>query len=96
MLPILKNPLRLIRRSHLLLTTALISAAPLPFGAGTVRAQDALRLNLRRAGADVAPLGEVLVFQAHTKIIDGALADERTREALTRHLAGYVKALGGG
>ena len=61
---------------------------------GTVRAQDALRLNLRRAGADVGPLGEVLVFQAHTKIADGTLIDERTREALRRHLAAYVAALG--
>ena len=64
-----------------------------PGATGTVRAQDALRLNLRRAGADVGPLGEVLVFQAHTKIIDGVLTDERTREGLRRHLAGYVEAL---
>ncbi len=64
-----------------------------PGATGTVRAQDALRLNLRRAGADVGPLGEVLVFQAHTKIVDGVLADERTREGLRRHLAGYVEAL---
>ena len=39
MLPIFKNPMRLICRSHLLLTTALISLAPLPFGAGMARAQ---------------------------------------------------------
>jgi chromate reductase len=64
-----------------------------PGATGTVRAQDALRQNLRRAGADVAPLGEVLVFQAHTKIIDGTLADERTRAAFQRHLAAYVEAL---
>lgn len=64
-----------------------------PGATGTVRAQDALRLNLRRAGADVAPLGEVLVFQAHTKVIDGTLADEKSREVLARHLAGYVEAL---
>lgn len=64
-----------------------------PGATGSVRAQDALRLNLRRAGADVAPLGEVLVFQAHTKIIDGTLADEKTRTFLQRHLAAYVEAL---
>ena len=64
-----------------------------PGATGTVRAQDALRKNLRRAGADVAPLGEVLVFQAHTKIVDGALTDEKTREYLGRHLAAYVEAL---
>ena len=39
MLPIFKNPMRLICRSHLLLTTALISLAPLPFGAGMAQAQ---------------------------------------------------------
>jgi len=64
-----------------------------PGATGTVRAQDALRLNLRRTGADVAPLTDVLVFQAHTKIIDGVLVDERTREGLARHLAAYAEAL---
>jgi len=57
---------------------------------GTVRAQDSLRLCLRRAGADVVPLGEVLVGQAHTKIVDGVLTDETTRTYLARHLAGFV------
>lgn len=60
---------------------------------GTVRAQDQLRLVLRRAGARTEPQGDVLVFQAHTKIIDGRLADERTREALGRHLAGFAERL---
>ncbi len=60
---------------------------------GTVRAQDALRLVLRRAGAQTEPQGEVLVFQAHTKIIDGKLADERTREAMARHLQNYATRL---
>jgi chromate reductase len=60
---------------------------------GTVRAQDQLRLILRRAGARSEPQGDVLVFQAHTKIIDGRLADERTREALGRHLAGFGERL---
>ena len=60
---------------------------------GTVRAQDQLRLILRRAGARSEPQGDVLVFQAHTKIIDGRLADERTREAMGRHLAGFAERL---
>jgi chromate reductase len=60
---------------------------------GTVRAQDQLRLVLRRAGATVEPQGEVLVFQAHTKIVDGRLADERTRELLARHLHHFLGTL---
>jgi chromate reductase len=60
---------------------------------GTVRAQDQLRLVLRRAGAIVEPQGEVLVFQAHTKIADGKLVDERTRELLSRHLQNFVALL---
>jgi len=60
---------------------------------GTVRAQDQLRLILRRAGARSEPQGDVLVFQAHTKIIEGRLADERTREALARHLAAFAERL---
>jgi chromate reductase len=63
---------------------------------GTVRAQDALRLCLRRAGADAVPLGEVLVGQAHGKIIDGVLADETTRTYLARHLAAFVERLKAG
>jgi chromate reductase len=60
---------------------------------GTVRAQDQLRLVLRRAGARTEPQGDVLVFQAHTKIIDGQLSDARTREALARHLTGFAERL---
>jgi chromate reductase len=60
---------------------------------GTVRAQDQLRLVLRRAGALVEPQSEVLVFQAHTKIVDGKLVDERTRELLARHLHDFVALL---
>ena len=52
-----------------------------------------MRLVLRRAGAIVEPQGEVLVFQAHTKIIDGQLVDARTREALSRHLQNFVALL---
>lgn len=57
---------------------------------GTVRAQDALRLSLRRAGARTAPESDVLVGQAHTKIIDGVLTDERTIQAVKRHLAQFA------
>lgn len=57
---------------------------------GTVRAQDALRLNLRRAGCDLAPLSDILVGQVHTKFEDGALTDERTRQAIARHLASFA------
>ena len=64
-----------------------------PGATGTVRAQDALRLVLRRAGARTEPQGDVLVFQAHTKIVDGQLADERTREALGRHLQAFAHQL---
>ncbi|WP_329740518.1 NADPH-dependent FMN reductase [Dyella sp. A6] len=60
---------------------------------GTVRAQDQLRLILRRAGAVVEPQGEVLVFQAHTKITDGRLSDERTRDFLARHLNHFLEIL---
>ncbi|AYV49011.1 FMN reductase [Caulobacter flavus] len=62
---------------------------------GTVRAQDALRLSLRRAGARAEPQGDVLVGQAHAKIEDGILTDERTIEALRRHLAEFVEILRG-
>lgn len=64
-----------------------------PGDTGTVRAQDQLRLVLRRAGAIVEPQGEVLVFQAHTKIVDGKLTDERTRELLACHLQSFVALL---
>ncbi|MFN3857753.1 MAG: NADPH-dependent FMN reductase [Caulobacter sp.] len=60
---------------------------------GSARAQDQLRLVLRRTVTTVAPIGEVLVFQAHTKITDGRLTDERTREAFRRHLAGFAEAV---
>lgn len=58
---------------------------------GTVRAQDALRLNLKRTGCDLAPLSDILVGQAHTKFENGALVDERTRQAIARHLASFVE-----
>jgi chromate reductase len=57
---------------------------------GTVRAQDALRLNLKRTGADLAPLSDILVGQAHTKFENGVLTDDRTRQAIARHLASFA------
>lgn len=60
---------------------------------GTVRAQDALRLNLRRTGCDLAPLSDILVGQAHTKLENGTLIDERTRQAIARHLASFAAIL---
>ncbi len=60
---------------------------------GTVRAQDALRLNLKRAGVDLAPLSDILVGQAPSKFENGALTDERTRQAIARHLASFAAVL---
>ncbi|PZR34566.1 NADPH-dependent FMN reductase [Caulobacter segnis] len=60
---------------------------------GTVRAQDALRLNLKRAGCDLAPLADILVGQAHAKFENGALTDERTRQAIAGHLARFAAVL---
>ncbi len=57
---------------------------------GSARAQDQLRLILRRTLTHVAPLGEVLVFQAHTKIVDGKLTDERTLAFLGAHVNAFV------
>lgn len=72
-------------------TVCIIGASP---GiTGSVRAQDQLRLILRRAGARTEPQGEVLVYQVHTKIIDGRLVDERTRKALGHHLQGFADRL---
>ncbi|MDR6627340.1 NADPH-dependent FMN reductase [Caulobacter segnis] len=60
---------------------------------GTVRAQDALRLNLKRAGCDLAPLSDILVGQANAKFDNGVLIDERTRQAISRHLASFAEVL---
>jgi chromate reductase len=57
---------------------------------GSARAQDQLRLILRRTLTHIAPLGEVLVFQAHTKIVDGKLTDEKTTAFLGAHLQAFV------
>ncbi len=62
---------------------------------GTVRAQDALRQSLRKVSAVYWPLGEVLVGQAHTKIEDGRLTDEKSRAVLQKHLAAFIEKLRG-
>jgi chromate reductase len=49
-----------------------------------------LRLNLKRTGCDLAPLSDILVGQAHTKFENGVLIDERTRQAIARHLASFA------
>lgn len=62
---------------------------------GTVRAQDALRQSLRKVSALYWPLGEVLVGQAHTKIEDGRLTDEKSRAVLQKHLTAFIEKLRG-
>jgi chromate reductase len=57
---------------------------------GSARAQDQLRLILRRTLTHVAPIGEILVFQAHTKIEDGRLKDERTTTLLGAHFQRFI------
>lgn len=60
---------------------------------GTVRAQDALRQSLRKVSALYWPLGEVLIGQAHTKIEDGRLIDDKSRQVLQRHLVAFADKL---
>lgn len=62
-----------------------------PGTTGSARAQDQLRLVLRRTLTRIAPLGEILVFQAHTKISDGDLVDEKTTAYLGAHLKAFVE-----
>jgi chromate reductase len=57
---------------------------------GSARAQDQLRLILRRTLTHIAPMGEVLVFQAHTKIEGGRLTDEKTTAFLGAHLQAFI------
>lgn len=96
---VLKNAIDWISRSGIARPSAPLAGkracivGASPGVTGTVRAQDQLRLVLRRAGAVVEPQGEVLVFQAHTKIVDGRLADERTRELFARHLHNFLGTL---
>jgi chromate reductase len=58
---------------------------------GTVRAQDALRQSLRKVSAEYWPLSEMLVGQAHTKIENGQVIDEKTLAYLGRHLQAFVE-----
>lgn len=58
---------------------------------GTVRAQDALRQSLRKVSAQYWPLTEMLVGQAHTKIENGDVTDEKTLAYLDKHLAAFVE-----
>jgi chromate reductase len=62
---------------------------------GTVRAQDALRQSLRKVSAEYWPLSEMLVGQAHTKIANGQLTDDKTLAYLGKHLAAFVEHLRG-
>jgi len=57
---------------------------------GTVRAQDALRQSLRKVSAEYWPLSEMLVGQAHTKIQDGQVIDEKTLAYLGKHLTAFI------
>ncbi|MBO9558589.1 MAG: NAD(P)H-dependent oxidoreductase [Caulobacter sp.] len=60
---------------------------------GTVRAQDALRQSLRKVSAEYWPLSEMLVGQAHTKIENGQVIDEKTLAYLGRHLTAFIEHL---
>jgi chromate reductase len=68
-------------------TVCIVGASP--GVTGTVRAQDSLRQSLRKCSAEYWPLSEMLVGQAHTKIIDGVLA-ESSRAYMGRHLQAFV------
>jgi chromate reductase len=70
-------------------TACLVGASP--GVTGTVRAQDALRQSLRKVSATYWPLSEMLVGQAHTKIENGQVIDEKTLAYLGKHLATFVE-----
>jgi chromate reductase len=70
-------------------TACIVGASP--GVTGTVRAQDALRQSLRKVSAEYWPLGEMLVGQAHTKIDNGQLRDEKTLAYLGKHLEAFVR-----
>ncbi|CAN5361741.1 NADPH-dependent FMN reductase [soil metagenome] len=72
-------------------TACIIGASP--GVTGTVRAQDALRQSLRKVSAEYWPLTEMLVGQAHIKIADGDVKDEKTLAYLGKHLAAFVEHL---
>ena len=70
-------------------TACIVGASP--GVTGTVRAQDALRQSLRKVSAEYWPLGEMLVGQAHTKIENGQVIDEKTLAYLGRHLTAFIE-----
>jgi chromate reductase len=74
-------------------TACIIGASP--GVTGTVRAQDALRQSLRKVSAEYWPLTEMLVGQAHTKIENGDVKDEKTLAYLGKHLEAFVERLRG-
>lgn len=68
--------------------TAVVSASP---GAiGGARGQQHLKVILLAMQVPVYPGPEVVVGQAHTKIVDGKLSDERTQTFLASFVAGFV------
>ena len=74
-------------------TACIIGASP--GVTGTVRAQDALRQSLRKVSAEYWPLSEMLVGQAHAKIQNGQLIDEKTLAYLGKHLETFVQHMRG-
>ena len=74
-------------------TACIVGASP--GVTGTVRAQDALRQSLRKVSAEYWPLSEMLVGQAHTKIENGRLHDEKTLAYLGKHLEAFVQHMRG-
>ncbi|MBA2331171.1 MAG: NAD(P)H-dependent oxidoreductase [Actinobacteria bacterium] len=57
---------------------------------GTTRAQEQLRGSLAHAGAIVLPRPQVFVAGAGTKLVDGVLVDEETRERVVTALATFA------
>ena len=70
-------------------TACIIGASP--GVTGTVRAQDGLRQSLRKVSAEYWPLSEMLVGQAHTKIENGQVIDEKTLAYLGKHVEAFVQ-----
>ena len=70
-------------------TACIVGASP--GVTGTVRALDGLRQSLRKVSAEYWPLSEMLVGQAHAKIENGQVIDEKTLAYLGRHLEAFVQ-----
>ena len=70
-------------------TACIVGASP--GVTGTVRAQDALRQSLRKVSAEYWPLSEMLVGQAHAKIENGQVVDEKTLAYLGKHLDAFIQ-----